>query len=118
MTEAVPNAVSSVIKADPTRRTWRRIAEQYGIALIAIVIAAIVRVALSSVLSGEASYLFFFPAVLIASAIGGWGPGIFATILGLLLGSASAAEFDTQCHRCDGGVGQARAYDRYGAGAR
>jgi two-component system, LuxR family, sensor kinase FixL len=86
MTEAVPNAVSSVIKADPTRRTWRRIAEQYGIAFIAIVVAAIVRVALSSVLSGEASYLFFFPAVLIASAIGGWGPGIFATILGLLLG--------------------------------
>src|SRR5215472_1639502 len=62
MTDAVPNAVSSVIKADPTRRTWRRIAEQYGIAFIAIVVAAIVRVALSSVLSGEASYLFFFPA--------------------------------------------------------
>jgi two-component system, LuxR family, sensor kinase FixL len=86
MTEAVPNAVSSVLKAEPTRWTWRRIAEQYGIAVIATVVAVVVRVALSSVLSGEASYLFFFPAVLIASAVGGWGPGVFATILGLLLG--------------------------------
>ena len=86
MTEAVPKAESSIIKVELARWTWRRVAEQYGIAFIAIVVAAIVRVALSSVLSGEASYLFFFPAVLIASAIGGWGPGIFATILGLLLG--------------------------------
>jgi two-component system sensor kinase FixL len=86
MTEAVPSAQSSsVIKVQPARWTWRRIAEQYGIALIAIVVAAIVRVALLSVLSGEASYLFFFPAVLIASAVGGWGPGVFATVLGLLL---------------------------------
>jgi two-component system, LuxR family, sensor kinase FixL len=86
MTDAVPNAQSSVIRAEPARWTWRRVGEQYGIAVIAIVVAAIARLALSSVLSGEASYLFFFPAVLIASAIGGWGPGVFATILGLLLG--------------------------------
>ena len=37
----------------------------------------VIRVALASVLAGEASYLFFFPAVLIASAFGGWGPGCF-----------------------------------------
>ena len=73
-------------KTGAARWTRRRVAEQYGAAAIAIVVAAIVRAALTTVLSGEASYLFFFPAVLIASAVGGWGPGVFATILGLLLG--------------------------------
>ena len=28
--------------------------------------------------------MFFIPAILIGSALGGWGPGIFATVLGLL----------------------------------
>ena len=55
----------------------------------------VVRVALASVLEGEASYLFFFPAVLIASAFGGWGPGVFATILGLLLGLFFVADYRT-----------------------
>ncbi len=44
-------------------------------------------------LAGEASYLFFFPAVLIASAFGGWGPGFFATFLGLLLGLFLVADY-------------------------
>ncbi|HUZ31519.1 MAG TPA: PAS domain S-box protein [Xanthobacteraceae bacterium] len=60
--------------------------EQYGIAITAVAVVLVIRVALSSELSGQASYLFFFPAILIASAFGGWGPGIVATILGLLFG--------------------------------
>jgi two-component system, LuxR family, sensor kinase FixL len=61
------------------------VAEQYSIAVIAIAIALIIRLALSTILGGQASYLFFFPAILIASAFGGWGPGIVATIMGLFL---------------------------------
>ena len=30
---------------------------------------------IASLLHGEASYMFFVPAILIASALGGWGPG-------------------------------------------
>ena len=67
--------------------------EQYGIALVAIALALVVRIALASVLEGSASYLFFVPAVLIASAFGGWGPGAFATILGLLLGLFLVADY-------------------------
>ena len=85
MTEALPNAAPSVSEAALTRWTWRGVAAHYGIATGAIAIALGIRVALASVLAGEASYLFFFPAILIASAVGGWGPGIFATLLGLLL---------------------------------
>ncbi len=56
-------------------------------------LALVVRIALESVLEGTASYLFFVPAVLIASAFGGWGPGAFATILGLLLGLFLVADY-------------------------
>ena len=86
MTEAVPHARSYIAKAALSISAPRGVLEQYGIAIIAIAVALIARVALASVLTGEASYLFFFPAILIASAFGGWGPGVFATILGLLLG--------------------------------
>ena len=59
---------------------WR-----YGIAIGAIAAGFAVRLALESVLQGNASYLFFMPAILIASAIGGWGPGLLATVLGVAL---------------------------------
>jgi two-component system, LuxR family, sensor kinase FixL len=86
MTETLPQPPSSVAKVTSPRSTTRAIVEQYGIAVIAIAVALVIRIALASVLSGEASYLFFFPAVLIASSVGGWGPGVFATFLGLVVG--------------------------------
>src|ERR1039457_619092 len=86
MTEALPPSRSYIAKAASSISTPRGAIEQYSIAIVAIAVALIVRVALASVLRGEASFLFFFPAILIASAFGGWGPGGFATLLGLLLG--------------------------------
>ncbi len=44
-------------------------------------------------LRGEASYLFFLPAILIASALSGWGPGLLATALGLAFGLFFIADF-------------------------
>ena len=58
----------------------------YGIAILAIALALGLKLALASELHGEASYLFFMPAILIASALGGWGPGLLAMALGLILG--------------------------------
>ncbi len=83
----------SAAKAAVDLSSPRRTIEQYSIALIAIAAALVVRVVLAPVLNGEASYLFFFPAVLIASAFGGWRPGVFATIVGLLLGLFLVADF-------------------------
>ncbi len=85
MTEARPQPRSLADKA-VSHPSARKVAEQYGIAVVAIAVALAARIVLASVLIGEASYLFFFPAVLLASAFGGWGPGVFATCLGLLLG--------------------------------
>jgi two-component system, LuxR family, sensor kinase FixL len=71
----------------------RGIMQQYGIALGAIVIAVLVRIAFEPILAGNSSYIFYMPAILIASAYGGWGPGIFATAAGFLLGMFFVADF-------------------------
>ncbi len=71
----------------------RRVGMQYGIAILVIAVALALRLALASVLAGEASYLFFLPAILIASGLGGLGPGLLATGLGLLFGLLFVAEF-------------------------
>ncbi len=66
--------------------SWWRIAWPYGVAILAIAAGLGVKLVFASVLRGEASYILFVPAVLIASAVGGWGPGLLATVLGLALG--------------------------------
>ena len=73
-------------------RAWRLIRTPYGIAVLATAIAGGIRFALDAILSGQASHIFFVPAILVASALGGWGPGILATILGLFLGVYFVAE--------------------------
>jgi two-component system, LuxR family, sensor kinase FixL len=65
---------------------WRRSLWQYGIAILAVGLGVVVKLALASVLSAEASYILLIPPVLIASAVGGWGPGLLATALGLAFG--------------------------------
>ena len=45
-----------------------------------------VRLLLSSTLEGQSTFLFFTPAVLVAGAVAGFGPGTTATILSLMLG--------------------------------
>ena len=56
-------------------------------------LALALRTALAPVLEGSASYLFYVPAILVASALGGWGPGVFATFLGLLAGLFFVADY-------------------------
>jgi two-component system, LuxR family, sensor kinase FixL len=65
----------------------------YGLAVLIVGVALALRLALSSVLAGEASYLLCLPAILIASGVGGWAPGLLATVLGLLLGLFFVADF-------------------------
>jgi two-component system sensor kinase FixL len=60
--------------------------EPYALAIVAIALGLAVRLALASILSGQASYLLFLPAVLLASALGGWAPGLFATAVSIGVG--------------------------------
>jgi two-component system sensor kinase FixL len=65
---------------------WRRIGWPYGVTILFIAAAFGVKLVFASALRGEASYVLFVPAILIGSALGGWGPGLLATALGLALG--------------------------------
>ncbi|MGA2893921.1 MAG: PAS domain S-box protein [Xanthobacteraceae bacterium] len=72
---------------------WQNLVWRYGVACVAIAAGLVVKLLLESLLHGEASYLLFLPAILIASAVGGWGPGLFATILGLAFGLFFVRDF-------------------------
>ncbi len=74
---------------------WRAALLPYGVAILAVAVAGALRLGLESILVGNASYIFFVPAILIASALGGWGPGLLATILGLILAVFFVADFRT-----------------------
>lgn len=65
----------------------------YTIAIAAVVAAFILRASFEPWLHGESPFLVFVPAVLIASAIGGLGPALLATILSCLLWFAAFADF-------------------------
>src|SRR5262245_878020 len=71
----------------------RRDALNYGVALLATAVALAVWTVLTPILPGHSPYLFFVPAVLVAAGLGGWGPGLAATALGVLLGLLVAARF-------------------------
>jgi two-component system sensor kinase FixL len=58
----------------------------YGAALAATAAAVALHFVFDPFLQGQATYLFFVPAVLIASAFGGVWPGTFATLLSLAIG--------------------------------
>ena len=60
----------------------------YAIALIAAAIALSVRLLLGPVLEGRLLLVLFVPAVLVASGVGGLGPGLFAMVLSLVSAAA------------------------------
>jgi two-component system sensor kinase FixL len=60
-------------------------APRYGLALVLVVAAFLLRALLAPTLGNQALYLFLVPPVLVASVVGGLGPGLFATALSLLL---------------------------------
>lgn len=60
-----------------------RLAAGYAIAVLAAVAGLVLRLLLSGVLGERAIFLFFVPAVVMASAYAGLWPGVLATVLGV-----------------------------------
>ncbi len=58
---------------------------RYALALAITAVAGLLRGALGSHFPGVVPFATFFPAVLIATVLGGPGPGLLATVLGALL---------------------------------
>jgi two-component system, LuxR family, sensor kinase FixL len=85
-------AQSAPTAAAQPGRLVRRIAVEYGLAVLAIAVAAVLRFLLDPVLHGQAGFLLFVPAILVGSAFGGWKAGILTTALSLLIGLLFIAE--------------------------
>jgi two-component system sensor kinase FixL len=86
MDDAAFSVWSAPLKAGWKRAAAHAVIAPYAIAVLAVAAALGVRLVLGPVLGGDASWLFFFPAILIASAFGGWAPGLLATALGFGVG--------------------------------
>jgi signal transduction histidine kinase len=63
-----------------------RLAYRYGIAVLAVAAAALLRLGLQPMMGATPPYNTFFLAVVVAAAAGGLGPGLLATVLGALVG--------------------------------
>ncbi|MGA8615558.1 MAG: PAS domain S-box protein [Xanthobacteraceae bacterium] len=91
MVESTANSVGSGW-LKPGAQSLKRLAVDYGWTALAVAIAAALRLVVGPILAPQGGYLFFVPAILIGSAVGGWGPGVFATVLGLAIGLFFVAE--------------------------
>ena len=86
MTDTVPDLQAAPHPTGWTMSAWRKAAWRYGIAILALALAVAAKLALERVLRGDASYLFFMPAILIASALSGWTLGLLLTAVSLMIG--------------------------------
>ena len=95
MVETVPKLQTSAPWSGLKSPALSGVVQRYGIAIVAFALALGLNYLLESLLllRGDASYLFFLPAILIASAYSGWGPGLLATLLGLLFGLFFVVDF-------------------------
>src|SRR6266699_3422080 len=64
----------------------RRDLLRYALAPLAVAIAFLARLAFTPILGDASPYLLFVPAVLVAAGVGGFGPGLLATGLSVVLG--------------------------------
>jgi hypothetical protein len=60
--------------------------EAYIFAIFCVVVAALIRWAIGLAVAGVVPFAAFFPAALFAAFVGGMGPGIFAVVLGGIIG--------------------------------
>jgi K+-sensing histidine kinase KdpD len=80
--EAV-DVVFELLNTTPVRRSFN---SRYGVAITTVVIAFCMRYVFSDDLLHRLPFVFFIPATLITAWYGGFGAGIAAGVLGLLLG--------------------------------
>jgi PAS domain S-box-containing protein len=68
---------------------WLRRLGYYGLALVLVALGVIMRVALTHLVGpGLSTYVTFYPLVMLAALLGGWGPGLLA-----ILATAAVADY-------------------------
>jgi len=89
-------AKSSGTSMSSGSRLWATLQQPrmtYALALGLVAVVFIIRTLLAPTLENQALYLFLMPTVLIAGILGGWGPGLLATFLSLVLHLYTTGEF-------------------------
>ena len=79
-------ALATLPQTHPLWPYRRSTAMRYGVAVLAVLAAFAIRYLIYGDLQNRLVFTFFVPAAVLAVWYGGLGPGIVATILGLLLG--------------------------------
>lgn len=59
-------------------QTWPR---RYGFALIAVIVASLLRYVLGVTFGFSQHFILFYPTLMLVALLGGFGPGLFATLL-------------------------------------
>ncbi len=82
VSERAPNtAVERIRRVVVVRAGWSRHLRHYGLALLLVAGGMLVRLALTHFVGpGLPTYITFYPAVMLAALIGGWRPGLLATL--------------------------------------
>jgi PAS domain S-box-containing protein len=75
--------------AERLRRLRQKPLTAYGIALAAFAVATLTRWAIEDFVPGQVPFIFYFPALVIATFLGGLGPGIVVAILSGLTGASA-----------------------------
>ena len=76
----MPVARQIVRDASQSSHTAGAVLARYGVALAAVAICFSLREVFNPALGTDSRHLFFVPAIVVASAFGGFGPGFAATI--------------------------------------
>jgi two-component system sensor kinase FixL len=71
----------------------RRRSAIYLVSLALVALAFVSRALLAPTLGNQALYLFLVPPVLVAGVVGGWGPGLLATVASVVLHLYVTGEF-------------------------
>ena len=65
---------------------WERGGARWGVALLAVAAAALLKLSIAPWVDRESPFLFFFAAVMVSAWYGGAGPGLLATLIAALAG--------------------------------
>jgi two-component system sensor kinase FixL len=82
---AQSHLISGEIGGGALRGSLRQRAPVYALALALVALAFALRAVLAAPLGNQALYLFLVPPVLLAGVFGGWGPGLFSTLVCLAI---------------------------------
>ena len=74
-------AAAEVSHGSPLLHRWLTRLGYYGLALVLVAMGVMVRAGLTRLVGpGLPTYITFYPCVMLAALIGGWGPGILAAL--------------------------------------